>query len=112
VPPDTPEEDERCRSIENGAIIVSVCPSIFTVTLQMPRGNLETIYPRALVVSGIRRYLDRGDFMDAFTACRTHMVDMNILHDYDPKKFLKNVGNFIQRLEKGIFIDEFLMSLK
>ncbi|EDN09096.1 conserved hypothetical protein [Histoplasma mississippiense (nom. inval.)] len=29
-------------------------PSIFAVTLQMPRGNTETIYPRALVLAGIR----------------------------------------------------------
>jgi elongator complex protein 1 len=50
VPGDTPEADERCRSIERGARIVTVIPSIYAVVLQMPRGNLETVYPRALVL--------------------------------------------------------------
>jgi IkappaB kinase complex, IKAP component len=59
VPGDTPETDERCRSIERGGRLVTVMPSSFAVILQMPRGNLETIYPRALVLAGIRHFVDR-----------------------------------------------------
>ena len=62
MPPDTPEIDERCRSIERAAKLVTVIPSTSALILQMPRGNLETIYPRALVLGGIRRNIDKKHF--------------------------------------------------
>ncbi|RMZ76212.1 hypothetical protein DV738_g5035, partial [Chaetothyriales sp. CBS 135597] len=112
VPEDTPETDERVRSIERGAKIVTAIPSAYAVVLQMPRGNLETIYPRALVVSGIRKHLAQLDFRTAFLACRQHQVDLNILHDYNPDSFFSNIGKFIEQLEKPARIDEFLSKLK
>lgn len=112
VPSDTPEVDERCRSIERGARIVTVIPSIYAVVLQMPRGNLETIYPRVLVVSGIRQHIRQGDYLAAFLACQTHQVDLNILHDYDPERFLSQIATFIDQLKKPSRVDEFLSKLK
>ncbi|OQU96819.1 hypothetical protein CLAIMM_02846 [Cladophialophora immunda] len=112
LPKDTPEIDERCRNIERGARIVTVVPSIYAVVLQMPRGNLETIYPRLLVLSGIRKHLKQQDYLAAFLACQTHQVDMNILHDYDPDTFLSNVPKFIDQLRKPSRVDGFLSKLK
>ncbi|KIW67274.1 hypothetical protein PV04_06539 [Phialophora macrospora] len=112
VPPDTPEVDERCRNIERGGKIVTAIPSIYAVILQMPRGNLETIYPRLLVLSGIRQHLRQQDYRAAFLACQTHQVDMNILHDYEPETFLSNVPRFIDQLNKPGRVDEFLSKLK
>ncbi|OAL21243.1 hypothetical protein AYO22_08206 [Fonsecaea multimorphosa] len=112
VPKDTPEIDERCRNVERGAHIVTVIPSIYAVVLQMPRGNLETIYPRLLVLSGIRRHLKQQDYLAAFLACQTHQVDMNILHDYDPATFLSNVPKFIDQLKKPSRVDGFLSKLR
>jgi elongator complex protein 1 len=112
VPADTPETDERCRSIERGSKLVSVMPSKFAVTLQAPRGNIETIYPRALVLAGIRNYIDRKDYRSAFLACRSQMVDMNILHDYAPEQFLENVALFVDQVKRVDFIDEFLSRLR
>ncbi|KAJ5673873.1 hypothetical protein N7462_009312 [Penicillium macrosclerotiorum] len=112
VPEDTPETDERCRSIERGSKLVSVIPSIFAVTLQAPRGNIETIYPRALVLAGIRNFLDQKNYRAAFLACRSQMVDMNILHDYAPQQFMDNVQLFIDQVKKIEFIDDFLSRLK
>ncbi|KEF56172.1 uncharacterized protein A1O9_07753 [Exophiala aquamarina CBS 119918] len=112
VPGDTPEVDERCRSIERGARIITVIPSIYAVVLQMPRGNLETIYPRVLVVSGIRQLIRLGDYLAAFLACQTHQVDLNILHDYDPEMFLSQIATFIDQLKKPSRVDEFLSKLK
>ncbi|KAI4210681.1 MAG: hypothetical protein LQ351_006456 [Letrouitia transgressa] len=112
VPLDTPETDERCRSIEKGARIITVMPSIFALVLQMPRGNLETIYPRALVLAGIRRSIEDKEYKKAFLACRTQRVDMNILHDYAPVQFMDNVGLFIDDLQKVEHIDLFLSSLR
>ncbi|EGC42114.1 elongator complex protein [Histoplasma capsulatum var. duboisii H88] len=112
IPGDTPETDERCRSIERGARIISVMPSIFAVTLQMPRGNTETIYPRALVLAGIRKYVDNKKYRAAYLACRSHMVDMNILHDHFPSQFMANVSLFIDQVKKVEYIDEFLSRLR
>lgn len=112
VPGDTPETDERCRSIERGGRLVGVMPSTFAVTLQMPRGNIETIYPRALVLAGIRTFIDRKNYRSAFLACRSQMVDMNILHDYAPEQFMANIQLFVDQVKKIDSIDEFLSRLR
>ncbi|MCJ1283838.1 hypothetical protein MMC26_003169 [Xylographa opegraphella] len=112
VPPDTPEIDERCRSVERGARLVTVMPSISALILQMPRGNLETIYPRALVLPVIRQHIDERKYKKAFLSCRSHRVDMNILHDHDPEKFIKNVDLFVGQVGKVEHIDLFLSQLR
>jgi elongator complex protein 1 len=112
VPADTPEVDERCRTIERGAKLVTVIPSTYAVILQMPRGNLETIYPRALVLAGIRRHIDEKDYRSAYLACRTHQVDMNILHDYRPDLFMASIPLFVDQVRKVSRIDDFLSKLK
>lgn len=112
IPGDTPEVDERCRSTERGSRLVTVMPTTFALTLQMPRGNLETIYPRALVLAGIRAFIDKKNYRSAYLACRSQMVDMNILHDYSPTQFMASVSLFIDQVKKVEFVDEFLSNLK
>lgn len=112
MPPDTPEKDERCRCIERGAKLVTVMPSICALVLQMPRGNLETIYPRALVLAGIRNSINKGKYKRAFLVCRSQRVDMNILYDHDPSAFLANVGLFTNQLNKVEHMDLFLSQLR
>ena len=112
LPPDTPESDERCRSIERGARLVTAMPSIFAVVLQMPRGNLETIYPRALVLAGVRDSINKRKYKRAFLACRNQRVDMNILHDHAPQQFISNVNMFIDQVQKVGHIDLFLSQLR
>lgn len=111
VPEDTPETDERCRSIERGSRLVSVIPSIFAVVLQAPRGNIETIFPRALVLAGIRTFIDQKKYRSAFLACRSQMVDLNILHDYAPEQFMENIALFIDQVKKIDYIDDFISRL-
>jgi elongator complex protein 1 len=41
------------RRVERGSRIVVAAPSAMSLVLQMPRGNLETIYPRAFVLEVI-----------------------------------------------------------
>ncbi|KAL8824450.1 MAG: hypothetical protein Q9170_008152, partial [Blastenia crenularia] len=112
IPPDTPESDERCRSIERGAKLVTAMPSTFAVILQMPRGNLETIYPRALVLAGIRQSIEEKKYKKAFLACRNQRVDMNIIHDHRPEQFVANIDLFIDQIKKVAHIDLFLSSLR
>lgn len=112
VPPDAPETDERCRSIERGAKLVTVIPSIFALIMQMPRGNLETVYPRALVLAGIRNNINKKKYKKAFLACRNHRVDMNILHDHSPQIFMEDVALFVDQVKKVEHIDLFLSQLR
>ena len=112
VPPDTPETDERCRSIERGAKIVTIIPLSFALVLQMPRGNLETIYPRALVLAGIRQCIVERNYKKAFLACRKYRVDMNILHDHASTDFIRHVDLFVDQVKKVEHIDLFLSQLR
>ena len=112
TPGNTPEVDERCRSIERGARIVTVIPSAYAVVLQLPRGNLETIFPRVLVLSGIRRHILNLEYRTAFLACQTHQVDLNLLYDYQPEVFIANVSKFIDKVKKPARVDEFISKLK
>jgi elongator complex protein 1 len=52
------ERTWESRRVERGSIIVTVVSTTMALILQMPRGNLETIYPRPLVLAGVRRDLD------------------------------------------------------
>lgn len=87
-------------------------PTTMSVVLQMPRGNLETIYPRAMVLAGIRQLIDEKEYGKAFAHCRTQRVDMNILYDHNPAQFLSNIGLFLDQLNDVAHIDLFLASLR
>ncbi|KAI9734749.1 MAG: hypothetical protein M1818_006736 [Claussenomyces sp. TS43310] len=112
VPQDDPERDERCRSIERGARLVTAMPTSLSLVLQMPRGNLETIWPRAMVIAGIRRLIEAKNYKKAFSHCRTQRVDMNILYDHQPKQFMANIALFIDQIKKVTYLDLFLSSLR
>ncbi|KAF4981587.1 hypothetical protein FZEAL_2653 [Fusarium zealandicum] len=112
VPADDPETDERCRSVERGSRLVTAIPANMSIILQMPRGNLETIFPRAMVVAGIRDLIDEKNYARAFSYCRTQRVDMNILYDHQPEQFLASVGLFLDQIPDVSHIDLFLSSLR
>lgn len=46
------------RKVERGSRIVTAVPSTMSLVLQMPRGNLETINPRPLVMEVVKQDLD------------------------------------------------------
>lgn len=112
VPADEPQKDERCRSIERGAKLVTVMPTTYSVVLQMPRGNLETIYPRALVLAAIRRSIEAQRYDEAFLTCRGQRVDMNILHDHDPERFMTSIAQIVTQITRVEHIDLLLSQLR
>jgi elongator complex protein 1 len=87
-------------------------PTTYSVVLQMPRGNLETVYPRALVLAAIRRSIEAERYDGAFFACRNQRVDMNILHDHDPERFLANLEKVITQIKRVEHIDLLLAQLR
>ncbi len=54
--------DVTVRSVEQGALLVAVPPGGVQAVLQMPRGNLEAVRPRALVLPAVAAALDAADF--------------------------------------------------
>ncbi|ODV95952.1 hypothetical protein PACTADRAFT_2255 [Pachysolen tannophilus NRRL Y-2460] len=103
--------DERVRLIERGSIIVSVIPSKLTVVLQAPRGNLESIYPRIMTLTGVRNDIKSKNYKKAFMTCRTHRIDLDILYDYDPQLFFSNLELFVNQIEKVEYLDLFVSCL-
>ena len=51
------------RRVERGSRIVTAVPSTMSLVLQMPRGNLETINPRPMVMNIVRQDIDRCVFL-------------------------------------------------
>jgi elongator complex protein 1 len=54
------------RRIERGARIVCAVPSSLSLILQMPRGNLETIAPRPMVLAVVKRDVALYVFFNVF----------------------------------------------
>jgi hypothetical protein len=78
------------RLLERGARFVASVPGCDTVWLQAPRGNCEGIVPRVLTLASVRAALDSRPtpaWGVALELCRTHRVDMNVLHDHNPALF-------------------------
>ena len=51
--------EDGIRQLERGATIVCVENKGTKLVLQMPRGNLESIHPRCLVLSTLQNLLDK-----------------------------------------------------
>lgn len=112
VPEDTSKDDERCRDIERGSMLVTAIPSKTSLVLQAPRGNLETIFPRILVLMEVRKNITNKRYDLAFALCRVHRIDLNILHDFSPEQFFDCLKLFVEQLKKVEYLDLFLSGLK
>ncbi|XP_051785859.1 elongator complex protein 1 [Erpetoichthys calabaricus] len=108
---DASQNDEIVRRVERGSRIVTVVPQDTKVILQMPRGNLETIHHRALLLARIRKWLDRLMFKEAFDCMRKHRINLNLLYDHNPKVFLDNVEVFLNQIDSVSYINLFLTDL-
>lgn len=104
--------EEFSRSSEDGARCVACVPRDASLVLQMPRGNLETVYPRAFVLSQVRRHLNALDYREAFLLCRRQRVDLNILHDNNPELFMSTLTKFVHDVAQVEHLNLFLTSLK
>ncbi|NWT12489.1 ELP1 protein, partial [Vireo altiloquus] len=110
---------ETMRKVERGSRIVTVVPQDTKVVLQMPRGNLETVHHRALVLAQIQKWLDRLMFREAFQCMRKLRINLNLLYDHNPKAsqpsslvFLENTETFIRQIDSVNYINLFFTELK
>ncbi|KAJ3214160.1 hypothetical protein HDU67_002020 [Dinochytrium kinnereticum] len=104
--------DEGLRRVERGGRVVVAVPFGTKLVLQMPRGNLETVHPRAMVLSVVRASIERKDFLNAFLQCRKHRIDLNILVDHLPNIFFENVAEFVKQISSSDYLNLFISSLK
>ncbi|KAK1230942.1 putative elongator complex protein 1 [Marasmius sp. AFHP31] len=103
--------DWEKRRVERGSRIVVPVPSTMSLVLQMPRGNLETINPRPLVLEVVRQDLDSGQYRKAFLSCRKHRVDLNFMVEHNQEAFLSGLPQFIDQVHEVDHINLFLTNL-
>ncbi|KAJ7125399.1 IKI3 family-domain-containing protein [Mycena epipterygia] len=96
------------RRVERGSRIVVAVPSAMSLVLQMPRGNLETINPRPLVMEVVRQDLDTRQYRKAFLSCRKHRIDLSALVEHDHAAFLENLPLFVEQVHEVDHINLFL----
>lgn len=95
--------------MERGSKIVTVVND--NVILQMPRGNLETIQPRALTLHTAGSLICKCDYKRLFQLFRKHRINMNLIVDHQPQTFLLNVARFVQQINDPNDISLFLSEL-
>jgi hypothetical protein len=83
------------RPVERGTRLIGTPNGSALVVLQMPRGNLEGCEPRPLVLMKSRMLLSDCKYFECLLLLRRQRVDMNLLVDHDPLKFLANVNDFV-----------------
>ncbi|WRT69010.1 uncharacterized protein IL334_005992 [Kwoniella shivajii] len=99
------------RRVERGSLIVTACESSMSLVLQMPRGNLETVYPRALVLAVVKQDVLSGQYRNAFLQCRKHRLDLNILYDLEPSKFMNSLKEFVEQVPEVDYLNLFISAL-
>ncbi|KAF8845970.1 pol II transcription elongation factor [Paxillus ammoniavirescens] len=99
------------RRVERGSRIVTVVPSTMSLVLQMPRGNLETINPRPLVMEVVKSDLDSGRWQKAFLSCRKHRIDLSIIVQHNQDAFMAGVSAFIDQIQDVDYINLFLTNV-
>lgn len=78
----------------------------------MPRGNLETIHPRGLLLEHIKSLLNNKEYLEAFLICRKNRLDLNLLIDYDPHSFVENISMALSQIENPEYVNLLIASLK
>ncbi|DAZ93355.1 TPA: hypothetical protein N0F65_011881 [Lagenidium giganteum] len=94
-PAATIAEATEVRLVGRGARLVAVIPDRASVIVQMPRGNLEAMAPRLLVLALVIAQIKVLEYAAALENCRKHRLDLNLLVDYDRQAFLEHVGTHL-----------------
>jgi elongator complex protein 1 len=88
--------DVSVRAVEQGARLVAAPAGGHGAVLQMPRGNLETVCPRLLVLAAALGALGAGDYRAAWGLAVAQRLDLNLLVDYRWPAFLGDAAAFVE----------------
>jgi elongator complex protein 1 len=75
------------------------------VAFQMPRGNLEGIYPKIIMIDQVQKHISNKKYSLAFQAIRTHKLDFNLITDIDPQLFRTDIKNVLTDIKRVDFIN-------
>lgn len=106
--------DHTCgaiRPIDRGSTIVAGLHGDVRVVLQAPRGNLETVAPRPVVLRRVHSLAKAREYRDAFLLSRRQRIDMNILVDADFDGFLESLPVFVDQVREPNHLCVFLTLL-
>lgn len=99
------------RELERGSLLVTSVLADGRVVLQLPRGNLETISPRTLVLDKICDHLDRNAYGRAFALMKVHRINLNLLCDHNVQAFLDNLPKFVHEIGDTTSLNLFIAEL-
>lgn len=88
--------DIYIRRIEKDSHIIAAIPQDSKVILQMPRGNLECVQPKALLLHILKYYFNNCDYLAALDIMTKQRINLNLIYDYNPQLFLDNVNKFVE----------------
>jgi elongator complex protein 1 len=77
----------------------------------MPRGNLEGIQPRILLLKEAISLIKATRYGKAFRLLRQHKLDINLIYDVDPQLFLDNIAKFVRAVPRVDYLNLFVNSL-
>uniref|UniRef100_A0A1E1VXL1 Elongator complex protein 1 n=1 Tax=Pectinophora gossypiella TaxID=13191 RepID=A0A1E1VXL1_PECGO len=100
------------RKIERGGKLIVVVPNDTRTVFQMPRGNLEAIQPRPLSLKIIGKYLSSLKYYEAFDLMRKQRINLNLIYDHDPKKFINSIKVFLEAIKNNSWLSLFLSDLE
>ncbi|CAO1437698.1 unnamed protein product [Diamesa serratosioi] len=100
------------RRVERGSKIVSLVKDKAQIILQLPRGNLETITPRILSLKIVKNHLRDQKYKLAFDLLRKERINLNLLIDVNPQKFLSELRMFVEQIDNIQWLNLFLTELK
>ena len=83
----------------------------YKTILQMPRGNLEGIQPRILLLKEVIQLIQDTHYGKAFRLLRQHKLDINLIYDVDPAQFLQNICKFVREVKRVDYLNLFINSL-
>ena len=85
-------DNDKGRPVERDSVIVTLLsdadPTPQVVLQLQPRGNLEVIFPKSLVIPHMLRLLGDESFAEAVELGRRQQLDLNLIVDVDPSVFL------------------------
>ncbi|XP_053206428.1 putative elongator complex protein 1 [Panonychus citri] len=90
------------RSIERRSKLVISIQEDARVILQMPRGNLESIHPRVILLDLLKQLLSNKQFGIAFNMMKRHRINLNLLVDHEFKNFTENVETLISQIGSDV----------
>uniref|UniRef100_A0A182Q7Y2 Elongator complex protein 1 n=1 Tax=Anopheles farauti TaxID=69004 RepID=A0A182Q7Y2_9DIPT len=100
------------RRIERGSKLVTVVPKASRTVFQLPRGNLEAINPRVLSLCLIAKHLDALEYYEAFDIMRKERINLNLLVDHDPARFLEHLAShFLVQITNVNWLNLFITDL-